>query len=155
MTDSIDYVKYELRRSIGELDDNTQFYVIFFSSGPPVMLPATKLVEATDKNKQMAFEFIDGIVAQGETDPSKALEKAFGMGADLIYLLTDGEFDKEIVGLVKRLNPTGKVVVHTICFLYHDPDLEAGTSILKRIAAENGGQYKFISEADLTQLSGN
>jgi len=148
MTDSIDYVKYELKRSIGELDENTEFHVIFYSSGPPVEMPTRRLVSATDNNKKAAFEFIDSIVAQGETDPSKALEKAFAVGADLIYLLTDGEFDREIVGLVKRLNATGKTTVHTIGFIY-----KTGEPILKEIAAQNGGNYKFVSEADLAQLS--
>ncbi|MCX5672568.1 MAG: hypothetical protein NTU94_14725 [Planctomycetota bacterium] len=36
MTDSIDFVKYELKRSIGELGEDTEFHVIFYSSGPPV-----------------------------------------------------------------------------------------------------------------------
>jgi hypothetical protein len=153
MTDSIDYVKAELRRSIDDLDENTQFHVIFYSSGAPVEMPSRRLVAATDRNKEMAYEFIDNIVASGETDPSKAIERAFAVGADLVYLLTDGEFDKQIVPLVKRLNPTGKTTVNTICFLYKDPELDVGTTILKRIAAENGGQYQFIGEADLAGLS--
>ena len=36
MTDSIDYVKFELKRSIGELGEEKEFHVIFYSSGPPV-----------------------------------------------------------------------------------------------------------------------
>jgi hypothetical protein len=155
MTDSIDYVKHELRESIGKLDDSTQFHVIFYSTGPALEMATRRLVDATDANKQKAFEFIDSVVATGETDPSQALQRAFAVGADLIYLLTDGEFDKEVVPLVKRLNPQGKVVVNTICFLYKDPDLGAGTSILKRIAQENGGQYKFIDEKELASLSSN
>ena len=117
MTCSIDYVKYELKRSIGTLDEKSEFHVIFYSSGPPVEMPTRRLVAATERNKKLAFEFIDSIIAQGETDPSKAIEQAFAAGPDTIYLLTDGEFDKAIVDLVKRLNAEKKVKVHTICFL--------------------------------------
>ncbi|HUU30774.1 MAG TPA: VWA domain-containing protein, partial [Phycisphaerae bacterium] len=147
MTDSIDYVKYELKRSISELTEDKEFHVVFYSSGPPVEMPTRRLVNATERNKQLAFEFIDGVVPQGETDPSKALERAFACNPELIYLLTDGEFDKTIVGLVKRLNVGGKITVHTIGFLY-----QSGEAVLKQIADENNGQYKFVSEADLATL---
>jgi hypothetical protein len=144
---SIDYVKYELKRSIGTLDEKSEFHVIFYSSGPPVEMPTRRLVAATERNKQLAFEFIDEVIAQGETDPSKALEQAFATGPDTIYLLTDGQFDKSIVDLVKRLNPEKKVKAHTFCFLY-----KTGVEVLKQIAADNGGTYKFVSEADLAAL---
>ncbi len=148
MTDSIDYVKFELRRSIGELGEDTAFHVIFYSSGPAVEMPTRRLVNGTDRNKQLAFEFVDGIIPQGETDPSKALERAFAVGPELIYLLTDGEFDKAIIGLVKRLNVGNKVTVHTIGFLY-----QSGEKVLKEIAEQNDGNYKFVSEADLATLA--
>ena len=147
MTDSINYVKYELKRSISELGEDTAFHVIFYSSGPPVEMPTRRLVAGTDRNKQLAFEFVDGIIPQGETDPSKALERAFAVGPELIYLLTDGEFDKAIIGLVKRLNVGNKVTVHTIGFLYR-----TGDEVLKTIAEQNNGNYKFVSEADLATL---
>jgi len=148
MTDSIDYVKFELKRSIGELQEDTAFHVIFYSSGPPVEMPTRRLVTGTDRNKQLAFEFIDGIIPQGETDPSKALERAFAVGPELIYLLTDGEFDRAIIDLVKRLNTGNKVTVHTIGFLYR-----TGEEVLKKIAEQNSGNYKFVSEADLATLA--
>jgi hypothetical protein len=148
MTDSIDFVKYELKRSIGDLGEENEFHVIFYSSGPPVEMPTRRLVSSTDRNKQLAFEFIDGVIPQGETDPSKALERAFACQPDLIYLLTDGEFDKAIVDLVKRLNVGGKVTVHTIGFLY-----QTGEQVLKQIANDNNGNYKFVSEKDLATLA--
>jgi hypothetical protein len=148
MTDSIDFVKYELKRSISELSDEQEFHVIFYSSGPPVEMPTRRLVNATERNKQLAFEFIDGIVPQGETDPSKALERAFACSPELIYLLTDGEFDRSIIDLCKRLNSGGKVTIHTICFLY-----QSGSEVLKQIAADNGGNYKLVTEQDLANLS--
>ncbi|MGB3086348.1 MAG: VWA domain-containing protein [Phycisphaerae bacterium] len=147
MTDSIKFVKWELKRSIGELNKGQKFHVIFYSSGPPLEMPTRRLVSATDRNKEMAFEFIDNIIAEGQTDPSKALERAFACRPELIYLLTDGEFDKANVGLVKRLNAASKVKVHTIGFLYR-----IGEVVLKRIADENGGNYKFVSERDLEDL---
>jgi len=148
MTDSIDFVKYELKRCIAVLSQEQQFYVIFYSSGPPVELPSRTLVHATVHNRQLAFEFIDGVIAQGETDPSKALERAFALGPDAICLLTDGEFDRAIIDLVRRLNVSATVRVHTLGFLY-----KTGESVLRQIAQENNGVYKFVSEADLADLA--
>ncbi|HET6442217.1 MAG TPA: VWA domain-containing protein [Phycisphaerae bacterium] len=144
MTDSIDYVKEDLKRSIGELPDDKEFHVLFYSSGPCVEMPTRRLVNATERNKQFACEFVDGIIAQGETDPSDALRRAFTVRPEVIYLLTDGEFDRAIVGLVRGLNAGDRVRVHTIGFLYR-----SGEKVLKQIAAENGGNYKFVSEGDL------
>jgi hypothetical protein len=147
MTDSLDYVKFELKQTIGELGEAKEFHVIFYSSGPPLEMPTRRLVEATERNKQLAFEFIDGVIPQGETDPSKALERAFAAKPELIYLLTDGEFDRAIIDLVKRLNPDKQVAVHTIGFLY-----KLSEAVLKEIARENGGEYRFVSEQDLEKL---
>jgi len=52
--------------------------------------------------------------------------------------------------LCKRLNTGGKVTIHTIGFLY-----KTGEEVLKQIATDNGGNYKFVSEADLAALSQN
>jgi hypothetical protein len=156
MTDSIDYVRFELKRSIGKLGEEKEFHVIFYSSGPPVEMPTRRLVNATDRNKQLAFEFIDGVIPQGETDPSKALERAFEVKPELIYLLTDGEFDKATVGLLKRLNRDQKITVHTIGFWSwrsrQDSDPPSGEEVMKIMADQNGGNYKAIYEEDLATL---
>ena len=149
MTDSIMYVKHELKRSIGELRPNQQFFVIFYSSGPPQMMPVRRLLVATDVNKQRAYEFIDNIVPLSLTDPDEALAEAFKLKPELIYLLTDGEFDKKTVGHIDRLNRGRKVIVNTIGFLYTDGVAER---ILIEIASRNKGQYKYIGEDDLQSL---
>jgi hypothetical protein len=148
MTDSIDYVKYVTKRCLGQLTEKDLFDVLFMSSGPPVEMPPKKLVPATDKNKESSFEFIDGVIAQGETTPEGALKRAFELKPEVIFLLTDGEFDRSVVDLVKQLNARKRVKVNTICFLY-----ETGGALLKEIAAQNGGTYKFVSEKDLAALS--
>jgi DNA-directed RNA polymerase subunit RPC12/RpoP len=147
MTDSMEYVKFELKRAIGELGPEKSFHVIFYSSGPPVEMPTARLVDATDRNKKLAYEFIDGIIPHGQTDPSEALDKAFKVKPELIYLLTDGEFDRSIVDLVKNLNVGKKVTVHTIGFIY-----DTGEKVLKEIASQNNGKYKFVGEKDLVTL---
>jgi hypothetical protein len=144
MSDSLDYVKMELKRSLRELGPDKQFNVIFFSSGPALEMPARRLVTATEDHKRQAYAFIDDVIAQGETDPAEALQRAFAVKPDVIFFLTDGEFDKTIVDEVKRANAGKRVVVNTIAFIY-----KYGEALLKQIAADNGGNYKFVAEADL------
>jgi hypothetical protein len=148
MTDSLDFVKYELKRSLQELGETAEFHIVFFSSGPPMEMATRRLVAATPRNRSMAMEFIDTVIATGGTDPVQALERAFAAQPDVIYLLTDGEFDQAIVGHVKRLNVGGKVRVSTIGFLYYP-----NNRVLREIAAQNGGEYKFVSEADLPDIA--
>ena len=149
MTDSIMYVKHELKRSIGKLKRSQQFFVIFYSSGPPQMMPVRKLLPATEANKQLAYEFIDNIIPIHQTDPDEALTEAFKLNPDLIYLLTDGEFDKKTIGHIDGLNRGRKVTVNTICFLYDQPVAEG---ILMEIASRNNGKYKYVGEDDLESL---
>lgn len=147
MTDSIMYVKYELKRSIRMLKPNQHFHVIFYSTGPAVEMPPRKLVPATENNKLAAYEFIDSIVPVGQTDPAAALKAAFRDHPDIIYFLTDGEFDRKIPGLVRRLNVDKKVRVNTFCFIY-----TGSQQMMQQIAEENGGSYKYIGEDDLESL---
>lgn len=147
MTDWFDMVKCELKRSVSELKEQDQFLIIFYSSGAPLEMPPQGMATATDRAKQSAWEFIDRVVAEGEADPSEALERAFACRPDLVYLLTDGEFDKEIVNQVRRLNFDRRATVYTIAFLNN-----AGEAVLKQIAQENHGAYRFVSEKDLQTL---
>jgi phage FluMu protein Com len=155
MTDSIMYVKYELKRCIRLLRPRDQFHVIFYSSGPAVEMPMRRLLPATEANKLAAYEFIDGIVPLGQTDPSEALRAALALRPNTIFLLSDGEFEERIVNLVDKLNPAGGanngrlVKVNTLCFIY-----TAGERILQTIADRNGGTYRFIGESDLEKVGG-
>ena len=147
MIDSIMYVKRELKRSIRQLKPNQMFYVAFASSGPAREMPARKLVPATEANKQAACEFIDSYVPAGQTDLTDSLRRAFEVGAEVIYVLSDGEFEERTVDLVDRLNSDRKVKVNTVCFLY-----ASGEMLLKEIARRNGGTYKYVSEDDLERI---
>jgi hypothetical protein len=147
MTDSIDFIKYELKRCVGQMGPETRFAVLFMSGGQPTEMPSRALVLPTEENRKRAFEFIDAIAATGETSPQGAIKRAFALEPDEIFLLTYGECDRAVVDLVKKLEASHKCPVHTFCFFY--PTSEA---ILKEIAESTGGAYRFIGEGDLWDL---
>lgn len=144
MVDELDYVKEEVVRSVNRLHRVQQFHIIFFSGGPPIEAPPKKFVHAIKNYKKQAFEFLSGIEAGGSTEPSKALSRAIRLGADLIYFLTDGEFSPDVVQQLRRLNKEHKVRIYTIAFLRRN-----GEDLLRQIARENGGEFRFVSEDDL------
>jgi hypothetical protein len=124
MMDSIDFLKDELKHSICRLKDSQDFHVIFFSEGTPIELPDKKLVPATEANFKRVAQFLDGIRAQGLTDPKAALRRAFEVlgkvddkSGKLISLATDGDFcedNDKVLALIKKFNPHKEVRINTI-----------------------------------------
>jgi hypothetical protein len=147
MTDSIAYVQYELKRTIKTLAPKDRFYMVFYSSGPVVELPAREMVFATEANKQQAYKFIDAVVPRGSEDPAEALRLALDQKPDVLYLLSDGEasdFKQPVLDLIDQHNADRKTVINTIEFVYGSVEVR-----FQEIARKYGGAYKFIGEDDL------
>lgn len=146
-------VRRNLLSSIGNLNDSQDFHVILFATGPPLEKSPTRLTTATEEAKGSAGDFLQGKEARGVTDPIRALERAFSVlsranpdrKGKLIYFLTDGNFpDNEAVfAIIERRNGSGGDV-HINTFLYGNRPVEA-EKLMKRIAAENRGEYKYVS----------
>src|SRR5262245_60507155 len=69
--------KKQLIASLNDLDQRSQFYLIFYNDQPRMFdLGRGHLVFATDANKKQADEFISGIQASGNTDHMAALNAA-------------------------------------------------------------------------------
>ena len=50
--------------------------------------------------------------------------------------------------LVRRLNTGGQTVIHTVRLKDH-----SGEDVLKQVAEENGGNYKFVTAEDLATVA--
>jgi uncharacterized protein with von Willebrand factor type A (vWA) domain len=144
MIDTIDPLKREIKRSIGELEPMQKFHIIFFSSGEPVEGPAKDLIWATDRNKKLYFDFVDTVQARGRTDPRWAMQRALQLKPDLVYLLTDGVFAGDVADKLIEWAKLHKVKINTIAYV-----MESGAGVLRRIAEETGGVYRFVSEEQL------
>jgi len=152
MFDAFDYVRAALKESIGQLADRQEFHVILFSAGDPDESPPKMLVKATEQNKREAWTFYGKILPEGQGDPVKAMERAFavtdreGKHAQLIYLLTDGEFKPDVIKRLRQLQGTmrTKIRINTLGFRYR-----SGEKVLTQIAEENGGKYLFVSTSML------
>ncbi|MBM4111848.1 MAG: hypothetical protein FJ253_00485 [Phycisphaerae bacterium] len=136
--DRIAHTRYELKRSIRALPADSEFFVIFFDQRA-LPMPAPGLVSATASNKERYSKWIDQQEAIGGTDPSEAAVQALALGADTIYLMSDGVFHSTAASSIRSAN-RGNCVIHTIAF--HD---RSGEELLQRIARENEGVYRFVA----------
>ena len=150
MAETFDFVRDELKRTIRSLKKKQYFHVIFFSDTTPVENPPGQMVPATVANKRAVAKFLDTVVAARGTKPGKAMERAFkttnddGYGPQLIYFLTDGEFDPVLLEQLATWNRKKSVKINTISFLF-----EGGGRLLQQIAEHLGGRYKHIDRQSL------
>jgi hypothetical protein len=147
----------ELTKAVDILKPIQRFGVVFFhgdKGGKWFTSMDDTLVNASPVAKQKAFSFIrDTGLGGAGTDPLPGLKAAFAMKPQLIYFLSDGQFNDissydQVLAEVKKLNPDRQTKVNTILFEGVDPLAEA---CLRKLADENGGMFKLVKVADLTK----
>ncbi len=140
----------ELNSTISKLKPIQEFNVIFFNEDKGVFVTAVdmqKLMPATPPNIRKTSDWLGKFSVRGSTNPIPAIELAFKQKPQLMYVLSDGEFDNlvsydEVIKTVATLNSDKKVKVNTIMFGDRDPRAEQA---LKKIADDNGGRMIFVS----------
>ncbi len=148
MHDTFHLLQRELLRAIGSLHDHQSFDVIWFSEGPAQSLSPT-LLPATAENKRRAFDAIRAMSPGGRTQPLDALRQGLSLHADVLFLLSDGDFgeqNSQVLEAVQQHRAKAVApIVHTILFAFDGG--ESANPILRRIAEVGGGTYKHIAES--------
>ena len=145
--------KRELLASLQKLNRVQQFQIIFYDRRPHALTLAgnARLFWADDESMQLAETFIRRVEAGGGTNHYDALRKALGLNPDVVFLFTDADEptlkDEELERL-KRTNRSA--TIHTFEFGI-GRKTSADDNFLKRLAAENGGDYSYV---DLETWSG-
>jgi len=163
MLDSFNYVRREILRSVSRLKLPQDFHVIlFYGGGRFLESPPKQLVPATFESKERLAGFLEGVVPQGSagdlsggqvyaSNAVPALERAFAVlsrsgkrPGKLIYLLSDGLLGntEDVLAAVRKANRSKEVRLNTYLFWFKD---EQAMDLMKRLAQENGGQFKYIS----------
>jgi len=150
------HVRKRLKESIGNLQPDQYFYIIFFGGGRLFEF-GDNLLRATQKAKAAAYDFIDSIQPAGQTNALAALERAVqirdgsGVAPSLVYFLTDGfelitedaqRFPQEIADLLVRFAPRTRI--NTIGFWPQSDDHK----MLEAIARQSGGEFILITDGD-------
>ncbi len=147
-------VRDKLKDSIGKLQPDQYFYIIFFAGEKLTEFGDGWLIRATPKSKADAFEFIDSMRPYGKTNAIEAISRAVRIRdrnrnpAELIYFLTDGfelsgqdaeRFMIQVENLQKQFAPATKI--NTIGFWTQWSDRK----MLKKIAGQSGGDFVFVA----------
>ena len=141
----------ELKKAVEPLTVDQAFNVVFFQDGDYAAAFPGELKPATRRFKDDLNAFLDGVTMAGQTNPIPALQAAFEMEPELIFFLTDGQFNgiagyDDVLATLDRLNPERRAMVNAIQFLGNDPNAE---QVLRQIAERHGGTYKEVTRDDL------
>ena len=137
--DRLRAAKQELVRSISAMKRGFEFYVIFYSDDP-LPMPGNQLVTVSEQSKRRVFSWFNRIHPAGGTNPSDAMRMALNLNPDAVWLLTDGEFGTEVLQVISRPRVMKRTQIHTIAFYSNK-----GEVLLKQIARENNGQYRYVA----------
>jgi VWA domain-containing protein len=143
----------ELKSAVTHLSPRQAFNVVFFQENPGdshFLSLGPQLMTANPMNADRLIDFLDKkFTFHGSTNPIPALREAFSEQPQLIYLLTDGEFDDpsgpEVLAEINRLNADKKVHVNTILLLGTRAEEEMNKdfrALMTQIAEQNGGKFE-------------
>jgi hypothetical protein len=135
-------------RSIASLGPERRFQIIFWDNAQDPGTFPPLLTYANDANSINIRRQIEDVYAFGATDAAPALKKAIDQRPDAIVLVTGKGADLDD-GFVQMVNDTKKdvqVVIHTVAI-----NGSGQSTALKRIAGGSGGEYRELSEAELSK----
>jgi hypothetical protein len=140
--------KKELVKTIENLPTSTSFNLVSFNSEFEVWQKA--LAAAAPEVRTKATKWVNQLDVEGATFTYDALKATMDQHPEAIYLLTDGqptggtfvEPDK-IIEAVRQMNKYRRITIHVIGV---NPGPEDGpfSQFLKKLAAENWGQYRRV-----------
>lgn len=141
---------YELERSLSMLEDDQEFLVALYNDRIFPMLGMslkdTKLIKATDKNRDEVIDWMKAQQPSGFTLPARAMYGSLMVQPDAIFLLSDGELGDDTVGMLREANRgdksagAPKIPVHTITI----GSTGAGLKTMKTIAKDNEGHFVWV-----------
>jgi hypothetical protein len=130
--------KAELKRSLDGLASSQRFFIIFFNSGA-IPLPGRELFNATAKNTHDAMRWVNSIYPDGDTNPLSALMMALELDPDAVFLLSDGQFDPEVVYIIAQQRTGNPIPIHTIALVSR-----VGEPVMKALSKATGGTFRFV-----------
>ncbi len=160
MLNMFDALRFEIRKSVDKLQPNQSFNVIFFQDPGCAAADKSGLMPAVPEKKRLTYDFLDKFTVRGLTDPIPALDLAFSQKPDLIYLLTDGDFNKQgneaVVKYCRDKTADGKTKINTIAFVNQTSAKESVLDMeyvkaLQQIAKDSGGRFIYVSEEQMGQ----
>jgi hypothetical protein len=134
----------EIQNSVGLLKPSQEFYVVFYSdTAYALFYPQTvnQCVPATQANKYRLRDWLATIEHCQQTNGRRAMNMAFDLQPDVIYLLGDGAFTDDTVRQTLERSDT-QTVIHTFGFDMLGTRAADG---LERIAGQFRGDFHNVT----------
>jgi hypothetical protein len=146
--------KRQLIESLQSLESIHQFHIIFFNTRTlafDITGGGRRIAFATDRNKQLAANFVGGVVADGGTDRLIALREALSFSPDVIFFLTDADdpMSPSELADISRANRRSQTAICVIEFGRHQTPPTA--NFLSELAHSSGGQYGYVNASQLKE----
>jgi hypothetical protein len=146
----LDAAKVELIRAIKEIPREVSFSIVVFNS--TVRVWQRELVPANESMKQIAVNVVLEQEARNDTATFDALEAAFELEPEAVYLLSDGapqggKIDNpvEIVGSVSTGNRVRRISIHSIGIDTQDAAVSPFARFMKALAESNWGEFRAVN----------
>ena len=139
----------EITKGVNALEPGQSFNIIFLINGKVVSM-GQNLLPATKENKTRAAAFVQKAVPAGATTAAAGLRAAFAAKPEAIYFTTDGGFTDtdQLIQATHTLNKDKRVRIDTIAVFNRSEKYE---NVLKQIADENGGMFKFVTNDEVAK----
>ncbi len=145
--------KEQLIASLESLESVHQFQIVFFNYEVQlwdITRGQNRIAFATDRNKQLARQYVRGITAMGGTLRREALRRAIAMRSDAIFFLTDTDTPMaagDVASAIRRAR-RNSTAIHTIEFGFNAS--QSKENFLTQLAQATGGQYDYVDTSKLT-----
>lgn len=144
--------KRQLIESLQSLDDIHQFQIIFFNHEIQVFnLPGSggRIAFASDRNKQLAANFVGGITADGGTDRYAALRRAVALQPDVVFFLTDAD-DPMSASELAQIDRANRRAQTAICVIeFGRQASQPQDNFLIDLSRRSNGQYGYVNTTRL------
>jgi hypothetical protein len=145
----LEAAKVELIRAIKEIPKEVSFSIVIFNS--TVRVWQRELVPANESMKQIAVNVVLEQEARNDTATYDALEAAFDLEPEAIYLLSDGapqggkiDNPAEIVASVSTGNRVRRLSIHSIGIDTRDVAVSPFARFMKGLAEANWGEFRSV-----------
>ncbi len=137
----LSHVKVEIRKTLDTMSTGSSIHMVFYANDWTACPEHWGIAgEIRDEVEVWLRE----IASKGGTRPAESFLHAFELSPppDAIFFMTDGKIPAAMEKMVADLNSKRgkKIPVHTIAFLNR-----AAAPLLKRIAEQSGGKFRFVA----------
>jgi hypothetical protein len=137
-------------KSIATLGQPRRFQIIFWDNGQDAGTFPAVLTHASEANLITARRQTEDVYAFGATDPGPAFAKAIAQRPAAIVIATGkgADLDDSFVQMINETKKNVNVVIHTVAI-----GGSGQSTALKTVAESTGGQYRELSEGELSKFA--